>query len=296
AGLLSYATVAAKASGPDVAPEDAPAVRLGAALGVAAREGRDKVTLLLPPEIAAFGAWLEQLVAESTGKRETGVLPVVDEPVGELAVYGDDRVFVSFGPVPGADDLVAAGHPVVELDLTEPLELGGQVYLWELATAVAGAVLGVNPFDQPDVAAAKENTARALQEGVPDAPTEPLGPLLETVEAGDYLAILAYVDPGDPVTAALQRRRVELRDGLGVATTLGIGPRYLHSTGQFHKGGPDTGVFVQVVADDPADVRIPGQPHGFSTLKHAQAAGDLEALRTRGARIARVSLPDLIGS
>lgn len=294
AGLVAHANVAAKASGPDVAPEDAPAVRLGVALGVAGREGRDKLTLLLPPEVAAFGAWIEQLIAESTGKSGTGILPVVDEPVGDLAAYGDDRMFVSFGPAPGGDDLVAAGHPLVELDLAEALELGGQVYLWELATAVAGAVLGVNPFDQPDVAAAKESTARALQAGVPDAPTEPLAPLLETVEPGDYLALLAYVDPGDAVTAALQRRRVELRDELQVATTLGIGPRYLHSTGQFHKGGPDTGVFVQVVSDDAADVPIPGQPHGFSTLKRAQAAGDLEALRSRGARVARVSLAELL--
>jgi hypothetical protein len=259
--------------------------------------GRDKLTLVLPDEIAAFGLWLEQLVAESTGKEATGVVPVAGEALGPPEVYGDDRLFVAVGPHPGLEALVAAGHPVVELAYRDPLDVGGLVLLWEEAVALCGAVLGINPFNQPDVAAAKEATDRVLAEGLPAIETVPVESLLDQVSQGDYLALQAFVDPGDEkVLAGLEAVRTRLRDRLRVATTVGIGPRFLHSTGQLHKGGPPTGVFVQVVGDDPVDIPIPGRSFGFSTLKQAQAAGDLLALQERGLRAGRVSLEELLAS
>jgi hypothetical protein len=168
------------------------------------------------------------------------------------------------------------------------------VLLWELATALAGALLGIHPFDQPDVAAAKAATGRVLEQGRPELATTPLDELLGQVVPGDYLAVQAFVDPASPVVDDIQAARVALRDRLGVATTVGLGPRFLHSTGQLHKGGPDTGVFVQVVSDDPDDVPIPGQAYGFSGLKHAQADGDLVTLRDRKRRAARVTLGELL--
>jgi len=262
------------------------ALWLGAAMAAGARQGRDKLTLLLTDEIGSFGLWLEQLIAESTGKQGTGVIPVADEPLGRPDVYGGDRLFVAVGGAEAPQD-----QPLVEL---RDGALGRQVLLWEMATALAGASLGINPFDQPNVAEAKEATARVLAEGPPEIAEQPLEKLLAAIEPGDYLAIHAYVDPGSDVVAQLQAARVALRDRLGVATTLGIGPRFLHSTGQLHKGGPPTGVFVQVVGEDAIDVPIPGQEYGFSTLKQAQAAGDLAALEAKGLRAARVSLDELL--
>ncbi|MFP4635884.1 MAG: hypothetical protein ACLFRD_08485, partial [Nitriliruptoraceae bacterium] len=168
-----------------------------------------------------------------------------------------------------------------------------EVLRWEIAIALTGAALGINPFDQPDVEAAKDAARRALADGVREPQVEPLAPLLEQLRPGDYLAIQAYLDPGDPIVEELERARVRLRDEHRVATTLGIGPRYLHSTGQLHKGGADRGVFVQVVGDDEDDPAIPGERFGFSTLKRAQAAGDLEALVSRDRRAARVWLDEL---
>jgi transaldolase / glucose-6-phosphate isomerase len=273
---------------------DHPAVRLGAALGAAALAGRDKLTLVLPGEIAFFGLWLEQLVAESTGKEGTGIVPVAGELLGRPRDYGDDRLFVAIGYRPTLDDLAAAGHPVVELAYRGPLDLGAQVTLWEQAVALAGAVLGINPFDQPDVAAAKAATGLVLDQGLPAIDPVPLASLLDQLAPGDYLAIQAYVDPGDDdLLRRLQASRTALRDRHRVATTLGIGPRYLHSTGQLHKGGPPSGVFVQVVGDDAADLAIPGAAYGFSTLKQAQAAGDLRSLHDRGLRAGRVALTEL---
>ncbi|MDP8955111.1 MAG: glucose-6-phosphate isomerase [Actinomycetota bacterium] len=275
--------------------EEHPGVRLGATIAAAALAGRDKLTLVLPHEIGAFGLWLEQLVAESTGKQGTGVVPVVGEHLGRSQDYGDDRIFVAVGYRPGLDDLAAAGHPVVELAYRDRLDVGGLVVVWEQATALAGAVLGINPFDQPDVAAAKTATNRVLYEGLPDIDVVALSGLLDQVRAGDYLSLQAYVDPGDAeLLGGLHAARMVLRDRLRVATTLGIGPRFLHSTGQLHKGGPPTGVFVQVVGDDPIDVAIPGRPFSFSALKHAQAAGDLVALKARGLRAGRVRIDDLL--
>ncbi len=295
AGLLDRAMAAAAATGPDVDPATNPALRLAAIIGAGVRVGRDKLTLELPYEIGTFGLWLEQLVAESMGKGGTGIVPVVGEFLARPDRYGDDRLFVLTGYRPGLEELVEAGHPVVELGYRQPLDLGGLVLLWEQAVALAGAVVGINPFDQPDVAAAKEATSRVLAGGLPDIPPVALAELLDQVRPGDYVAIQAYVDPNDTeLLGNLQAVRLKLRDRLRVATTLGIGPRFLHSTGQLHKGGPPSGVFVQVVGDDRVDVDIPGKPFGFSTLKRAQAAGDLLALQRRGLRAGRVAIDDLL--
>ncbi|MDQ4131147.1 MAG: glucose-6-phosphate isomerase [Actinomycetota bacterium] len=295
AGLLSRAAVMAQTCAPRTPIDENPAARLAAILAAAARKGRDKLTLLLPPEIDRFGSWLEQLVAESTGKHGTGIVPVIDEPpptTRSIEVYGDDRLFVTFGSLPGGEEL-AGDHPLVELPLNEIIDLGGEVFRWEFATALVGVLLGLNPFDQPDVVAAKEATAEALA-GSREGPIAPLEPMLELVRPGDYLAILAYVDPGAPVVGALQRVRAVLRDRLNVATMLCVGPGYLHSTGQLHKGGRESGVFLLVVGEDVEELPIPGTAHGFSTLKRAQAAGDLAALRRRGRRAARVDLDELL--
>jgi transaldolase/glucose-6-phosphate isomerase len=295
-----------------------PAARLAATIAAGVRSGRDKLTIVVPDEQATFGLWLEQLIAESTGKDGTGAVPVVGEPLGSPEVYGDDRLFVVLGddtqPAPLAA-LAAAGHPVAVLPFAGGFpDLGGQVLLWELATALVGALLGIQPFDQPDVAAAKAATARVLDQGPPAIDLTPLDELLAQVEPGDYLAIQAFVDPGPSgrgsgesgtsgrgsgehagsVVEGIERARVALRDRLRVATTMGLGPRFLHSTGQLHKGGPNIGVFVQVVGDDDDDVPIPDAGYGFSTLEHAQADGDLLTLRDRKRRAGRVRLAELL--
>jgi glucose-6-phosphate isomerase len=293
AGLLSSASDMAERL--RAAPAANPAARLAATMAAGVRNGRDKLTIVLPDEFAVFGLWVEQLIAESTGKDGTGVLPVVGEPVGAPDAYGDDRLFVGVGEVAGLDALAAAGHPVVLLPFDGTFaELGGQVLLWELATALAGALLDIQPFDQPDVAAAKAATAEVLASGRPDLPTSSLDELLAEVQPGDYLAIQAFIDPGSPDVAGIEGARAVLRDRLKVATTLGLGPRFLHSTGQFHKGGPPTGVFVQVVTDEASDVAIPGQDYGFATLIRSQADGDLVTLGERKRRAGRVALADLL--
>ena len=299
-------------------PQDNPGLQLGAVLAGAALAGRDKLTLVLPPELAAFGAWVEQLIAESTGKQGKGIVPVVDEPLGPPAVYGNDRLFVRLAleEVPEPPELVAlaaAGHPVVTLPLRDPFDLGGEFFRWEFATALAGVVLGIDPFDEPNVQEAKDATARVLEEyerlgrlpepelvarangvgvlGAAAASVEAaLREFLEQVRPGDYLALQAYLPYQPAVQAALGALRVHLRDRLRVATTLGFGPRFLHSTGQLHKGGPDTGLFLQLVSEDPEDVAIPGRPYSFGVLKRAQALGDLRALEARGRRVRRVVL------
>jgi glucose-6-phosphate isomerase len=274
-----------------------PGAELAAVMAAGVRAGRDKVTIVLPPEVASFGLWLEQLLAESTGKDGTGVVPIVGEPLADPTFYGDDRVFVALDDGtgdPALDALAAAGHPVHLMPFSGSHDLGAQVLLWEVATALCGALLQIHPFDQPDVAAAKEATKQVLADGLPDEPVVPLSYLLDQVKPGDYVAIQAFVDPGAPAVADLDVVRVALRDRLKVATTVGLGPRFLHSTGQLHKGGPDTGVFIQVVGDDDTEVSIPGQPFDFGTLIQAQAAGDLITLRQRDRRAARVSLDELL--
>lgn len=271
-------------------------LRLGAVLGEAVKAGRDKVTLLIDDRIGSFGLWLEQLLAESTGKAGTGTVPIVDEPLGPVDLYGPDRIFVAIGDVDqqiGLDVMADEGHPVVELAFGDLADLGSQVLLWEVATAVCGAVLGVNPFDQPNVAEAKEATNRVLQSGAPDLPATSLEAVLDQVQPGDYIAVQAYIDPDDDDGETLQELRLSLRDEHKVATTFGFGPRFLHSTGQLHKGGPPTGIFLQVVGDDPSDAEIPGQSFTFGELKRAQADGDLATFNAHGLRAVRTTVDEI---
>ena len=285
--LMDSAEEMACACADCVPAADNPGLWLGALIGDAARAGRDKLTLLLPDEVSAFGAWLEQLIAESTGKEGTGIVPVDGEPQGSPDVYGDDRLFVSLG-------VETALEPSVVIPFGGPEKLGAEFFRWEFATAVAGHVLGIHPFDQPDVQQAKNATRRLLdEEALPEEPYGDLGALLEGVRPGDYLAIQAYLPRTKENVSRLQSARVTLRDRLRVATTLGFGPRFLHSTGQLHKGGPPTGVFIQVVDEPSVDLPIPGKPYTFRRLLDAQSAGDLQALRARDRRVARVRLSDL---
>jgi glucose-6-phosphate isomerase len=277
-----------------VGPTENPGARLGAFLGEAALGGRDKLTLFArAEEYGTFGAWVEQLIAESTGKEGKGVLPIVGEDLGKPDLYGDDRVFVSLGRDERLDELAEAGHPVFAIEGVP--SLGREFFRWEFATAVAGHVLDINPFDQPNVAEAKQATQKILEEGPGEDPGfDDLGAILKEIRPGDSVAILAFLDPNPETSMRLEKARHEIRDRSHVATTVGFGPRYLHSTGQLHKGGPATGVFIQVVdgyRED--DLAIPGAPYTFGTLIDAQALGDLRALRKRGRRVARVKLDAL---
>jgi len=295
--LLDGGLDALDACSPDVPPEANPAIALAAALAAGVRAGRDKATLAPHPRASALGLWWEQLVAESLGKDGTGVVPIVGDPLGPPDVYGDDRLFlVDPDHSTPAASLRAAGHPVLELRAgPDPRALGWFVVVTELATALTGAAIGVQPFDQPDVAAAKAATNEVLAQGGASVDETPLVDALAQLEPGDHLAIQAFVDPGSPAAAALQAARVALRDQHRVATSLGFGPRFLHSTGQLHKGGPRAIVCVQVVAPISAEIPIPGRDFGFGHLEHAQAAGDLRTLLARGIRAARVPLSELAG-
>jgi transaldolase / glucose-6-phosphate isomerase len=294
-GLLDGAAEMAAACGPEVAPADNPAARLGVTLGVAATMGRDKCTLLAGDTLGPLGPWIEQLVAESTGKRERGILPVEGEDLGPPRVYGPDRLFVAYAQDPGVDPLATAGHPIVSIDgAADARSLGAEFFRWELAVAIAGWVLEINPFDQPNVQEAKDATRALLDAGdLEDPGFDRLEPLLDHLAPGDYLAIHAYLPRNDDLEHRLQAARMRLRDRLQAATTVGFGPRFLHSTGQLHKGGPPTGVFVQVDDDPVEDAEIPGRPFTFGRLIKAQALGDLRALRSRDRRVARVRLADL---
>ena len=273
-----------------------PGATLGALMGEAARAGRDKLTLALPPEIASLGNWVEQLIAESTGKEGKGIVPVVGEPLAAPDVYGQDRVFVAIGEHAGVDALEGVGHPVARLALDGREQIGGEFFRWEMATAIAGYVLGINAFDQPNVQEAKDATKDILASGtVEDPGFDDLGALLKEVGEGDYVAILAYLDRTSETEDAIERVRLAIRDRYRVATTTGFGPRFLHSTGQLHKGGPNSGVFIQVAdTNRDVDVPIPGQPYTFGTLIDAQALGDLRSLRRRGRRVARVTFEQLM--
>ncbi|MEX2549630.1 MAG: hypothetical protein WD638_05360 [Nitriliruptoraceae bacterium] len=268
---------------------------LGAVMAAATRQGRDKLTLLLPDEVASFGRWIEQLVAESTGKHGLGVVPVLGEGPDD-ATFGDDRLVVTLGEHPETATLLERGVPVVELPWFGPEQLTGEVVRWEFAVAVAGALLGFNPFDQPNVQAAKTATAEVLESGTELPPTTDPAEVLDTLEPGDLLGLLAYVVPEGPDEERVQSAAAELRRRYGVPVTVGIGPRYLHSTGQLHKGGSDRAAFLVVVGDDPVDAEIPGKPYTFSRLKRAQAAGDLAALTAAGRRVAHVAIEDLPGA
>jgi transaldolase / glucose-6-phosphate isomerase len=299
AALLHRAHRMAEACAAAVPAPDNPGAWLGAILGEAALAGRNKATFVLSPGIASFGLWVEQLIAESTGKERKGILPVADEPLGAPDVYTDDRVFVSMR-LAGEDDsavaarladLEAAGHPVVNLRLDDRSDLGQEFFRWEFATAVAGAVLRINPFDQPNVAESKANTKAVLARR--DAPSPAASPaelerFLAGIHPGDYLAIMAYLPPTPENDRRLAAIRLRLRNRLKVATTLGYGPRFLHSTGQLHKGGPPIGHFLQITQPSPEELAIPGEPFGFRELEAAQAEGDLRALRSRGRPAIRV--------
>jgi glucose-6-phosphate isomerase len=272
-----------------------PGVDLGAVIGEAALAGRDKLTFVLPDRIAALGAWLEQLIAESTGKHGTGVVPVADEPLGPPEVYGADRLFANVGDAADAlRALAGARHPIVHLPDAGPRDLGREMFRWEFATAIVGAVLGINPFDQPDVQSAKDATARALESAGGERPDPgDAASILEQVAPPDYVAIQAYLPRDAEHKARLQAARLRIRDRLRVATTVGFGPRFLHSTGQLHKGGPNTVVAIQVIEPPTRDLPIPGRDLTFGRLLAAQADGDLAALRARGRRAVRVDLARL---
>ena len=295
--LLDGAGVAAEACAGYRPCEDNSGLWLGIALGACAQAGRDKLTFIVDEPIASFGVWGEQLVAESTGKHGTGVLPVADEPVGVPSVYGDDRVFAYLRDTENPSEkldaavqaLADAGHPTVTLTTGGPEDLGRIFFFAEFATAVAGWALGINPFDQPNVQEAKDATAAVLEDlGAGGTLAEPGDAddgalrVLLACEPPAYVAILGYVTPSTSVDAAVAELRAAIRAATGVTTTFGYGPRYLHSTGQLHKGGPKTGRFLVLVHDGPDDMEIPSRPFGFQTLKNAQALGDLQTLRTHG--------------
>ena len=269
-------------------------LRLGCAIGELARAGRDKLTFVVHEPLASFGLWVEQLIAESTGKHGRGILPVADEPLVDPEAYGDDRVFVHVGdhedPLPG---LRAAGHPVLSVAAARPEDLGSLFVLWEWATAVAGWVLEINPFDQPNVQEAKDNTKRVLEEGPPDLDPGDAGTLLRDVAPPRYVAIMAYVPYAEDYEQRIAAVRETLVTRHGVATTFGYGPRFLHSTGQLHKGGPKTGAFVQLFAQPDTDLDVPGEPYTLATLIRAQADGDLQTLRAHGLDAVRSTLDDL---
>src|SRR5579884_2993729 len=312
-------------------PVENPGAILGAIMGVCQRQGRDKVTVVASQGIADFGAWLEQLLAESTGKIGKGIVPVDAEPLGPPAVYGDDRLFAYLRLASDRDEeqdkaiaaLEAAGQPVVRITVGDPVQLGQEFFRWEMATAVAGAIIGINPFDQPDVEASKvktrELTAAYEQSGrlPPEAPffsgdgielfADPrneaelkpkatslaaaLKAHLDRAGAGDYIALLAYITRSAAHIEALQGMRRKLRDRKKTATCLGFGPRFLHSTGQAYKGGPNSGVFLQITCADAADLPVPGAKYTFGIVKAAQARGDFDVLAERGRRALRVHLP-----
>ncbi|HYT79530.1 MAG TPA: glucose-6-phosphate isomerase [Actinomycetota bacterium] len=296
-GLLEAAIAMAQACASAAPSGSNPGARIGAVIGEAAMAGRDKLTLVLDENVRTLGYWLEQLIAESTGKGGKGIVPVEGEDLGEPVVYGADRLFVGIGAESTDKELAPlrdARQPIIHLWLDDPIDLGREFFRWEFATAVAGAVLGIQPFDQPNVQEAKDATKKILARGeLPDPGRDDLDSLLRQVRPGDYLAIQAYLPRNQDTERRLHEARMRLRDRLKVATTVGFGPRFLHSTGQLHKGGPNTGVFVQVVERPEEDVPIPGQPFSFGRLMAAQALGDLHSLREHGRTVARVRLADL---
>jgi transaldolase / glucose-6-phosphate isomerase len=280
---------------------------LGLALGELALHGRDKVTFAVADPVSSFGLWVEQLVAESTGKQGKGILPVADEPIGDPGVYGNDRLFIHLrdadrpdaGFSPGMAELGKAGHPVLTLNVEGGApDLGRLFFFAEFATAVAGWVLGINAFDQPNVQEAKDNTAKVLEEyaskgSLPDEPEaddDALRALLAQASPPRYVAIMGYVAPSDGFDQAVTELRTAIRDATHATTTFGYGPRFLHSTGQLHKGGPATGLFLQLVGDAAEDLEIPEAGYTFGTLKGAQAIGDMRTLRAHGLPAERVRL------
>jgi transaldolase / glucose-6-phosphate isomerase len=327
--LLDRGLGAMHANDKTVDPKKAPGVRFGAAIGGLAVNGRDKLTIITHPDVAAFGAWAEQLIAESTGKMGKGIVPIEGEELGQPHDYGNDRVFVYVGanlpdPHPGTDEALSAleadGHPVIRLAMNDEYDLGEQFYTWEIATAAAGSVLGINAFDQPNVQESKDNTKALLEVyhekgSIPDPSPDvtenqfdvtylsgskhangahtvsaALAAIFGQIVPGDYVAICAYISRNEKHVALLDELRLKIRDARDVATTVGFGPRFLHSTGQLHKGGPNSAVMLQLTDDESSDPPIPGMNVGFRTLLAAQALGDLQSLDKRNRRGARIHL------
>ncbi|WFU54247.1 bifunctional transaldolase/phosoglucose isomerase [Bradyrhizobium pachyrhizi] len=330
--LLGHALAMVRSCGADVPPQENPGVQLGLAMGIAGLEGRDKVTIFASPDVADFGAWAEQLIAESTGKDGKGLIPIEGETIGDATVYGNDRFFIDLRTDSENDAaheaklaaLEAAGHPVVRIVMKSIDHIGQEFFRFEIATAVAGSILGINPFNQPDVEAAKIKTREltAAFEKTGSLPAEePVvsadgvdlytdaqnaeelrqaganGDLNSWIKAhlsrsgsGDYVALLAYIERDGDTIDAMQAMRLKVRDARHLATCAEFGPRFLHSTGQAYKGGPDSGVFLQVTTDDTADLPVPGQKASFGVIKAAQARGDFDVLTERGRRALRVHL------
>jgi transaldolase / glucose-6-phosphate isomerase len=327
-GLVGWALAMLSASEPGFGtPLENPAIALGLAIGAAALAGRDKLTLIVPPALEPFGLWVEQLIAESTGKHGKGIVPIAGEPLADPSLYGSDRLFVRLR-VRGSyaeemrdtyvRDLKTAGAPVVEIELPEPSALAAEFVRWEIATAIAGALLHINPFDEPNVQQAKDATKALLERykadgALPSAtPDRTLAPgvaltvtsaardalhgqgadaFLNVISTNDYFALLAFTSYDPELARELQTIRHAVRDRTHAATMFGYGPRYLHSTGQLHKGGPNTGVFVMITASPRRDVAIPGEPFSFGTLELAQALGDFASLDGAGRRALHVHLP-----
>ena len=321
-----------RACGPSVTVEENPGAVLGIILGAAANAGRDKVTIITSPGISDLGAWLEQLIAESTGKIGKGIIPVDREHLASPEVYGNDRAFAYIRLESEADSdhgtevaaLEKAGHPVVRITMPDIYDLGAEFFRWEIATAVAGAIIGINPFNQPDVEASKVATRALTSEYEKTGSLPPEKPILEDsgvrlftdekngaalaaaarekslvgylrahlnrIHAGDYFAVLGYIQMNAEHEQSLQTLRHAVRDTKHVATCLGFGPRFLHSTGQAYKGGPNSGVFLQITCDDAVELRVPGQKYTFGIVKAAQARGDFQVLAERGRRALRVHL------
>jgi transaldolase / glucose-6-phosphate isomerase len=330
--FLASADEMVRACGPDVAPKNNPGVILGAILGIAHNQGRNKITIIASPGIYDLGAWLEQLIAESTGKNGRGLIPVDRESIGAPEVYGDDRLFVYLrlesAPDAAEDAAIAnlerAGQPTVIISIADVYDLGQEFFRWEFATAVAGSIIGINPFDQPDVEASKIATRKlteeyersgSLPQEVPffeakgiklfadeknandlrlftgqSSLTGYLKAHLDRLKPSSYFALLAYIEMNDEHEGLLQIARHAVRDRKRVATCLGFGPRFLHSTGQAYKGGPNTGVFLQITCDAANDLPVPNQKYTFGLVKAAQARGDFEVLADRGRRALRVHL------
>jgi transaldolase/glucose-6-phosphate isomerase len=328
ARLLRQTRSMVTACGAPAAVNQNPAAMLGAVMAECARAGRDKLTIVTDQKLSALGLWVEQLIAESTGKEGKGIVPVVGEPPGAVSDYGNDRLFVSISIGPADDEtnlrlkaLEAAGHPVVYRKLADVYDLGAEFFLWEMATAFAGWRLGINPFDQPNVQESKDATKALLEKYTQDGKfaeqpalasdgqltvyggeageSSPGLSVPETIRAycakikpGDYVALLAYIEETPEVESAIQEIRTTVRKATRCATTNGFGPRFLHSTGQLHKGGSDEGVFIQITAPDKVDFPVPEAPYTFSVLKDAQALGDFQSLLKHGRRAIRVDLGD----
>lgn len=311
--LLDRAVAMAEASGPSVDPPDNPGVHLGAVLGELAVRGRNKLTFYASGRLRPFPIWVEQLVAESTGKHGTGIVPVVDEPLAEARSYGSDRLFVVLEDLQREEPslrthveaLVKAGQPVVQFGVEGPYDLGAEFLRWEIAVALSGAVLGIDPFDQPDVESAKEMARKAMAApkgggGPEEVPVHPVGDVAgleralqawaREAHAGSYVALQAFVDPTEKMEHALASLRADLLRELKLATMMGFGPRFLHSTGQLHKGGPATGLFLQFIDRPQKDVPVPGQELSFDGILRAQALGDAQVLVERGRPVLRIDL------